>query len=201
MSANRKIADIAAIRPGYLAREAVKSRADGTHHLLQLRDFNPDRSAIDLASLIRFTPDAPASARPIAPDEIVFLSRGNRFFAFAPAELPPATLAAAYFFVLKPIKGVLPGYLAWVLNQPSTLRTLSVSATSGAHMPVVRRADLENLEVPIPSLSVQRTIIDLDHLMRQEQGLLRDLAQKKRNLINSLSMKAAGGHDRGGVQP
>jgi restriction endonuclease S subunit len=58
-------------------------------------------------------------------------------------------------------------------------------------MPVVRRADIENLEIPVPPLPVQRAIIELDNLMREEQSLLQKLARKKHELISTVCMAAA----------
>ncbi len=191
MIASYKLADIAEVRPGYLVRKGVKPRADGTHHLLQLRDFIRDRSAIDPTSLIRFTPDSRAPLKPLQTGEVVFLARGARNFAFAPANLPVPTLAAGYFFVIHPDSQISPAYLTWFLNQPVALRSLSRSATSGAHMAVVRRPDIENLLIPVPALRFQRTIGELDNLMHEEKALLEDLARKKHELITTACMVAA----------
>ena len=190
MRTKHRIAELAAVRPGYLARKGVTPRADGTHRLLQIRDFNRDRSAVDTTALIRFTPDSLSSLQPLQLGEVVFLARGAKNFAHAPADLPVPTIAAGYFFVLRPRAQVLPGYLAWCLNQPATLRALTRAATSGAHMPVVRRADIENVEIPVPPLSVQRTIVELDNLMREEQSLLDELARRKHALISAVCMTA-----------
>lgn len=191
MSITSRIADLAEIRPGYLTRKPVKPRADGTHHLLQIRDFNLERSAAVPGMLIRFTPDAASSLQVLRSGDVVFLARGARNFACALADLPGPTVAASYFFVIHPGPQVLPGYLAWCLNQPATLRAIARSATSGAHMPVVRRADIESVEIPLPPLSVQNTIVELDSLMREEQSLLRELARKQHELISAVCMTAA----------
>jgi len=198
MNGEIKLADVAEVRPGYLTRKPVKPRPDGTHRLLQLRDFNRDRSAIDVEALIRFTPDGSASVQPLQPDEVVFLARGAKNFAFVPAALPAPTFAASYFFVIRPRNEILPAYLAWHLNQPATLRALARSATSGAHMAVVRRADIENIMLLVPPVAVQRTIVELDRLRREEQELLQELACKRHALIATICMTAARGAAVGG---
>lgn len=191
MSEKVKISTIAGIRPGYLTREGVKPSAQGTHWLLQIRDFNAARTAVSRATLIRFSPVSLSSASPLLPGDVVFLARGARNFAHAVRDLPFPTLAAGYFFVLHPGERVLPAYLAWFLNQESTLRTLSRSATSGAHMAVVRRADLEGLEIPVPPLTVQNSIVALDNLHREEHDLLSAAIHKKNALISAVCMAAA----------
>jgi hypothetical protein len=186
-----RLADIAEVRPGYLARKPTKPRADGTHYLLQIRDFNRDRSAVDLTAILRFVPDPISSLQPLVAGDVVFLARGARNFAYAPADLPACTLAAGYFFIIHPNDQVNPAYLAWFLNQPATLRVLSRAATSGAHMPVVRRADIESLEIPVPSFPVQSAIVELDNLRRQEDDLLCDLVNKRNSLIAAACQSAA----------
>jgi hypothetical protein len=58
-------------------------------------------------------------------------------------------------------------------------------------MSVVRRSDIENLQIPVPSLAVQRTIVALDNLMREEQSLLQELARKKHAFISTVCMATA----------
>lgn len=193
-----RLAEIAQIRPGYLARQTVKSSATGTHYLLQVRDFDHERTALNSTSLIRFSPEPVSSAQPIQPGEILFLARGAKNFACALTDLPTPALAASYFFVIRPKAHVLPAFLAWSLNQPPTLRALSRSATSG-HMPVIRRADIENILVTVPPLPLQRAIVELDNLMREEQSLLQELAKKKKELISSVCMAAAQSGTRTGA--
>jgi hypothetical protein len=191
MNTRVKLGEIVKIRPGYLARKGVKPVSDGTHWLLQIRDFTPDRGALDASSLVRFSPKALASALPLQPGDVLFLARGSKNFAYAISDIPAPTLAASYFFVLRPCASVSPAYLAWFLSHPATLRKISLSATSGAHMPVVRRADLEDIEVPVPPLSVQHAIVELDNLRHQEQALLKELAHRKNELLTTVCMTAA----------
>jgi len=188
MNKTVKLSEIADVRPGYLGRQSALPKIDGTYHLLQLRDFNAERTAVDISSIIRFNPEPISSVQPLQFDELIFLARGSNNFAFAPSDLPSQTIAAGYFFVIHPHAHVHPAYLAWYLNQPATLRAIARAATSGAHMPVVRRADIENVEVLVPPQAVQRIIVELDNLMREEQSLLHELARKKQELISTACM-------------
>ena len=58
-------------------------------------------------------------------------------------------------------------------------------------MPVVRRAVLENMEIPVPPLETQQKIVTLDMLMRKEQKLLNKMAEKRKELTNAVCLKAA----------
>jgi len=193
MTAKFRLLEIADIRSGYLTRTGVEPKGAGSHYLLQIRDFNPPRTGVYKDHLVRFTPEVLASVQPIHDGDVIFLAKGANNFAYAVSSLPVPTLAASYFFVLRPHTQLLPGYLTWFLNQHATRRELSRFASSGVRMPVVRRAVLENMEVPLPALTVQASIVELDKLMMQEQDLMTELARKKRELVSAICMKAARG--------
>ena len=57
-------------------------------------------------------------------------------------------------------------------------------------MPVVRRSVLEHIDVPIPTLDIQKRIAELNALMRDEQELLKKLAEKRIDLIMGACLKA-----------
>lgn len=122
---------------------------------------------------------------------MIFLSKGANNFAAAISDLPSPTLAASCFFILRPRPAILSGYLAWFINHESTRALLTRLATTGAHMPIIRRNALESLEIPLPSLTTQKSIVALDSLRLQEQVFLADLARKQQELISSVCMTTA----------
>lgn len=186
-----RTSDIAAISTGYQSRKAVENESLGTHFMLQIRDFNPGRTQINADGMIRFTPSPSSRDEPLQPDDVVFLSRGQKNFAFALPELPSPTLAGSYFFVLRPNQTVTGAYLAWYLNQPAAQHHFKRLATTGAHMPVVTRDVIQSLRVPVPDLKIQRQIIELNALAATQTKLLAELAKKKRALADAACMHAA----------
>ena len=192
-SPTHKLADLAEIRPGYLTRAAVKHDPAGTHCILQIRDFSHDRASASLTDMVRISPESHSSVRPLQPGDVLFLAKGANNFAFAVPDLPAPTLAAAYFFVLRCAPAIQPEYLAWFLNHDSTRAVLTRLSTKGAHMPIIRRDILETLDIPLPPVTIQQTIVNLDSCRREEQTLLTDLARKQRELIAFITMSTARG--------
>ena len=183
-----KLADLADIRAGFLTREAVRNNPAGTYCLLQIRDIDRHRETVNMTDMIRISPETRSSLHPLQAGDVIFLAKGANNFAFAVPELPSPTLAASSFFILRPGSLILARYLVWFLNHESTRLLLSRLATTGAHMPIIRRDTLESLEIPLPPLAVQKTIAELDILRIQEHILLSDLAEKKEALISTLSL-------------
>ncbi len=58
-------------------------------------------------------------------------------------------------------------------------------------MPIVTRDVMENLEVPVPPMAIQRKILELDALASTQAKLLEELATKKRALADAACRQAA----------
>src|SRR5688572_28942269 len=99
------------------------------------------------------------------------------------------TIATGYFFILRP-RGrlVLPGYLAWSMNQPDLQEALR-PYLRGSHMPMVSRADVEDLRIPLPPLDVQRQVLKLNDLLDQERRLSAAIQDRRGLLVQAVARK------------
>jgi hypothetical protein len=185
------IKELAQIRAGYQSRKEVKSTPNGSHALLQIRDFDEGRTQIDLENIARIEPGAINEDQVLRDGDVILLSKGAKNFSFAPSGLPKPALAASYFFILRPSRRICPDYLTWYLNLDTTKNVLRKYATQGAHMPVVRRDVLENLEIPVPNLATQRKIVELAALINRQGQLMAELTDKKKIFANAACLRAA----------
>ncbi len=187
-----KIKDFAQFFGGFQTRQGVKTQSDGGYFLVQIRDFGNSRTWLDPSNFAKVSPKGINPDSCLRPGDVLFLAKGARNFAYAiPESLPSPLLAGSYFFIVRPNKSVFPPYLSWFLNQEPARRHFVQNATTGAHMPVVRRDDLENLKVPIPSLATQRKIVEFATLANQQRKLLAELAEKKDTLATAACLRAA----------
>ncbi len=156
-----------------------------------MRDFDDTRTTINANAMIRFSPGPVTPENELRPGDVIFLAKGSRNFAFAPSGLPPHTLAANYFFIIRPSGEALPEYIVWYLNRSQTRRHLARFSGGGVHMPVIRKGVLASLELPLPPTSVQKAIVELDALLQHEQALHSELASKRRTLCDAVCISAA----------
>ena len=185
------LSKLAKIQSGHHSRGRIGPLEDGSHFLFQARDVNVHRLTCRSESLIRFSPVMSRTDLILKKDDIMFMARGIRNYSVLLREIPDSTLAAAYFFIVRVSnKVVLPGYLCWYLNQSPVEHYLSRHSGRGVHMPVVRRSVLENIDVPIPTLEIQKKIIEMEELMREEQKLLNKLAEKRKELVTEACLQA-----------
>lgn len=183
-----KLKDVAEIRPGYQFRGRVEEAADGSYRAIQIRDFDEARN-LDVSRLVRVALPPDSQATCVEPDDVLFLSRGHRLWAAAVETAPPQTVASGYFYILKPSAGVKPRYLAWLINQEPFQAALRLHM-HGSHMPLVSRSDFCELEVDVPSLGVQDSVVALDALARREQLLLKSIQEKRAQLVAAVCMQA-----------
>lgn len=186
-----KLKEIAKIQSGYISRGKIEPREDGTYFLLQARDVDAERLTYKADSLVRFSPDLSRKDWALKSDDVLFMARGARNYSVLLQRMPDFVLAAACFFIVRVSnEEALPSYLCWFLNQAPVKHYMSRHSGRGVHMPVVRRAVLENIDIPLPSLKTQKKIVELDSLMREEKKLLDKLAVKRRELITTACMQA-----------
>lgn len=172
------IGQIAEILPGYSPRGATEHDPRGTHQVISARHltagapyrFTPDHE-------LRIVPDRVADNYLVKSGDLLFISRGMRNIAVEIEAVPEPTIATATFYLLRINGAVLPGYLAWCINQPPTQATLDFIRT-GAGSPMIPRVAFSMIEIPIPSLDEQRSIANLARLQSRERELMKRILEE-----------------------
>lgn len=187
-----KLKKISAILSGYITREKITPQKEGDYFLLQARDVDGTGLTYNTADLVRFNPTLSSKERLLEQGDILFMARGAHNFSILMSDIPQNTLAAACFFIIRITdKRLLPEYLSWYMNQFPVERYIECNSGKGVRMPVVRRAILENTDIPLPPLGKQKTIAALDHLQRKEQDLVRQIESKRKKLLAAVCLQAA----------
>ena len=183
------LSDISEILVGYQSREGIRAYPDGSHFLLQARDFNTLHQ-VDWSNLTRFTPAGSTAKSEIQQGDVLFLAKGQENFACPVTRSVNHVLAANSFYILRPDRAtILPEYLAWWLNQTPAQEYIKLNR-SGSSLPFLSVSALSRLEVPIPPIEVQRKIGELELLRKKEADLLDLYLAKKSALIQSVCLNA-----------
>jgi restriction endonuclease S subunit len=183
-----RIKDIADIQIGYQSRGQIEPDPKGIYRIIQIRDFNKTRQ-LNTESLYSFKPDRDPDRYLVNKGDILFLSRGQRNFAWANPHDLKNTVAANYFFILKPkTNGVLSEYIAWYLNQPLSQLVLR-SQIRGSHIPIITKSDFEIIQIEIPPLNIQESVIKLEDLLSREKDISVKIIERRKNLIRGICMR------------
>ena len=182
---------IAKIQSGYINRGKIYPHENGTSLLLQAKDIEADLLSYRTDALVRFMPRLSGKDWFLNSGDILFMARGARNFSVLMGELPDNLLAAACFFVVRISNfEILPEYLCWYLNQVPVEEYLKRFSGRGVHMPVVKRAVLESIDIPFPPIKIQKQVSEMTMLLQREQDLYKKLAEKRKYLMTEICLKS-----------
>lgn len=161
---------LAQVQIGYQTRGRIVPEAKGACQIIQIRDLD-DQCNLRPDGFYRMSPKGANHERyQVNRGDVLFLSRGNRNLATAVNVNLERTIAAGYFFILRLASAaVLPEYLAWYINSEPAQQYIQNVARRGTYMPVVPKSALEALEVDVPPVRTQRTIVELDQLSKRDR--------------------------------
>ncbi|MBF0155328.1 MAG: restriction endonuclease subunit S [Magnetococcales bacterium] len=147
------------------------------------------RQRIDGELLERWRLDAVKPSLLVQEDDLLLQARGLSNTA---ALVPPGlgeTIASAPLMVIRTDRNKLsPKYLWWFLNHPKTQARLTQSAT-GTTVRLISKSQMEDLELPLPSLEKQQRIAAVAKLAEREQEILEDLRNKRRTYTWEVLMR------------
>lgn len=124
--------------------------------------------------------------------DVLFAAKGTKNFAAVYEEHNQPAVASTSFFVIRLFNSkVLPEYLAWFLNNPNTQALLKAQAM-GTSIPSISKLVLEDLEIPVPTIEKQKSVIEISKLRWQEKNIyakLESLRDKKiqTQIINAIN--------------
>ncbi len=184
-----RLKEIANVRFGYQPKGRIRPTPESPFRIIQISDFD-NELCLDVKHLTGFNPGQ-SNPEPylVSSGNVLFLARGHKNWAVSINDNITNTVAVSYFFVLDLLSdGVLPAYLAWYLNQRPAQTYLTREARQGSHMPSISKSTFVELPVRIPSIEIQKIIVDLSQLSKTEKGLADKIAIKREELIEAITL-------------
>lgn len=170
--------DISSIQTGLFAKTA----AVGDIVYLQAKHFNED-------GYLKYTLDPDLKATPanekhlLQTSDILFAAKGNKNFASLYEIHNQPCIASTSFFVIRITNSVIiPEYLVWFLNHPETQKILKAKAI-GTSMASISKSVLESLQIDVPEINTQKTILQITYLRKREKELKHQLESLREQLI------------------
>jgi hypothetical protein len=175
------------VRSGYPFRGSVDESANGNALAVQMKDVDPDQG-VNWSGVIRTSLAGRKHPDWLKAGDVLFVSKGARFYAVCIDEPPSAAVCSPHFFLLQvlPRHALLPAFLAWQINQPPFQRQLQ-QAAEGSSQLSIRRPVLESLTLSVPSLADQQRIVALADLARQERRTLHQLIHSREQQLQALA--------------
>lgn len=186
--------DLATIQVGYSFRSRLEASVSGDVAVIQMKDLLQNNT-VDCSSLMKIEMEAVKEHHLVRKGDLVFRSRGQITTAAVILEDPGKALVAAPLLRIRVTKPemVLPEYLNWYISQRDA-QVFLTSKADGTVQKMISKQTIEELEVSLPSLEQQKNIVELSLLSAQEQNVLRSLAEKRQQYIETRLMQIAKGN-------
>jgi hypothetical protein len=186
-----QVADLATIRSGSPFRERIVHEPGGRFRVVQGKDIGSD-GTLGLDAMVRLS-EVPGRGTPevLQAGEVALQTRGSSYRAAVVPQSDIPMVAAGSLFILAPdASRIDPEFLVFHLNLPGTQATLRQLAT-GSTILNLRRSVVAQLEVPLPSLSDQRRLIELGRLVRKQSIVAERLNHLRLQELHALALECA----------
>lgn len=185
------IGNLTTLQSGYPFRGSIEESTDGDTLAVQMKDVDPDHG-VNWSGVMRTTLAGRKQPDWLKAGDVLFVSKGARFYAVCIDAPPTPAVCSPHFFHLQvaPQVPLLPAFLAWQINQPPFQRQLH-QAAEGSSQLSIRRPVLESLSLCVPSLADQQRIVALADLARQERQALHQLIHNRELQLQALAESLA----------
>lgn len=178
------IKDIASVQTGYFAKPIAK----GEVVYLQSRHFNETGLLLD-----KLKPNLSAFDIPqnhiLQANDILFAAKGSKNFAAVYEKHNLPAVASSSFFVIRlNVNTIVPKFISWFLNHPETQAILKTKAR-GTSIPSITKNALCNMDIYIPSIENQKTILIISDLYQKEKQLKQQIEILRENQIQQQIFK------------
>ena len=198
----KALSEVASIRTGYTFREKIEDAAlsQANAHIAQIKDVRliaETTSSMSLHISQLPTIEWQGKDKAIVPSGSVLLpSRGSRGGYFKASYLIDnkkgalPLIVTSQFLVITANDSVLPEFLCWSLNQPQIQFWLSEGAGSQGSGMVMLKTNVGNdIKINIPSIEVQKKIININQLWEKEQELNTRLQANREMMLKGMYQK------------
>ena len=178
MEDKKDLKDIVEVIAGYSFRTALEGKKNASYFALQAKNIL-ENSTVDEENLDGIDFENYRSKAIVKKGDVVISSRGSFRAGSVSLELKNIVATSSVYILKIKNKNVLPEYLAIYLNSIQGQKQLGESAT-GASIKSIRRSDLENISIALPSIETQDKIVKLYYISKRLQKKL----IRKAELIN-----------------
>ncbi|WP_350635833.1 restriction endonuclease subunit S [Pseudoalteromonas sp. GW168-MNA-CIBAN-0100] len=185
-----KLKSIASVQMGHSFRSRLEPDLNGNLSVIQMKDLTEDNRLSD-QELVQIDMQGLKEHHRVKENDLAFRSRGQtNTAALIDLNLSSAVIAAPLLRIRVESDSVIPAYLCWFINQPSSQSAL-LSKAAGTAVRMIGKPALEDLDIIFPSLEVQEKIITINRLSIKEQEIMNKLTEKKGVLTEAILMKLA----------
>ncbi|MBU0941505.1 MAG: restriction endonuclease subunit S [Bacteroidetes bacterium] len=170
---------------GYSFREKIDHNPAGTVGILQMKDIANNYLSFDYHNIDKVNDFTFKEKFFLNKGDVLFVSKGVNNYAFAIDKLDLPIIASATFFIIRVNeRKILSEYLAWYMNQTEAQNYFS-EKKAGTYVPNLKKQDILDLPLKVPTLKIQNAIAQTAKLLNQEIIILDKIKENRKELIQT----------------
>ncbi len=183
-----KITDFAEIINGYTFRGAIETASNSDIFVLQAKDVVQGQNVTIINKLTPIAFNGTRTASFLQKNDIVIVSRGTGVGSFRSAifDSDANVIASSSLLILRiKKKEVLPEYISLYLNSVDGQNKILETVVGSYIHAISRKKFEEEIEIPVPSLEKQQSLIQLNQNIKQQEQIYERRKQLKQEIIRA----------------
>ena len=185
----KKLGELATIVSGYTFRGSIKNDPQGDIFVLQAKNISANQDILNTRDLVTISDKSIRNPYFLEYNDILIVCRGSgagsfRSAVFATDDTKVMPSSSIHIIRVKDVT-VLPKYLSLYLNSHDGQKALAQIVTGASYIQSILVKNLIDLEIPIPSIHTQKSIIALHENMNQQEKILKRKNELKKKIINA----------------
>ncbi len=186
-----KLKNLTSVQTGYSFRSRLEVIGSGETAVIQMKDLL-DENTVDCSNLVKIDMENVKDHHLAKKGDLVFRSRGLVNTSAILLDDPGKAVVAAPLLRIRITRRdiIIPEYLNWYISQRDAQAFFN-SRAKGTVQKMISKQAIEELEVSLPGLEKQKSILELATLSTREQILLKKIATKREQYISTILMQLA----------
>ncbi len=186
---HKKIGDLADISSGYTFRGSVENDPKGQVFVVQAKNISIDKDILGVSDFITISNKTLRNPYFLKANDILLVSRGSGGGSFrstvfrsdVDSVMPSSSL---HVIRIKDVT-VLPKYISLYINSKEGQKAISQIVTGASYIQSLLVNNLIELNIPIPSLHTQKTIIALHENILDQERVHKRKQEIQKTIINA----------------
>ncbi len=186
-----KLKNLTSVQTGYSFRSRLEVIGSGETAVIQMKDLLEDNT-VDRSNLVKIDMENVKDHHLAKKGDLIFRSRGLQNTSAILLNDPGNAVVAAPLLRIRITRRdiIIPEYLNWYISQRDAQAFFN-SRAKGTVQKMISKQAIEELEVSLPSLEKQKSILEITSLSEKEQTLLKEIATKREQYISTILMQLA----------
>lgn len=185
---HKKMSEISNITPGYTFRKSIEENLNGDIFVLQAKNIVSNQDIKNVEEFIKISSDTIRYPYYLEHNDVLIVSRSSapgyfRSSVFTSENKKVIASSSVHIIRIKDVT-VLPKYISLYLNSQEGQKLVLEKASGGSYLKTILIRNLMEIEIPIPPIQIQKTIIALSENIKRQEEIFKRKQEIEQVIIN-----------------